>query len=81
MMSRLAAISAAPRKTNAPFHRQTRSTIWPTGIFSAHGIPAQKPSDASSAADSPRCSLTKNVPTTPVSPDTPAATYTINGGK
>ena len=42
MMSRLAAIIDAPGHTSAAFRRQIRSTRWPTGIFSAHGIPVQK---------------------------------------
>ena len=46
----------------------------PSGIFSAHGIPAQKPSAARNSAERPRYSLTKNVPTMPVSPEIPAAT-------
>src|ERR1051326_2616443 len=42
MMRRLAAIIAAPSHTSAAFQRQMRSTTWPTGIFTAHGMPAQK---------------------------------------
>ena len=37
MISRLAAIIAAPSHTSSAFQRQIRSTTWPTGIFSAHG--------------------------------------------
>ena len=54
MMSRLAAISPAPRNTSQLFQRQMRSTRWPSGIFSAHGMPAQKPSAARKEAESPR---------------------------
>ena len=70
----LAAIRLAPRYTSQFFQRQIRSTRCPTGIFSAQGIPAQKPSAARNSAESPRYSLTKKVPTIPVSPETPAAT-------
>jgi hypothetical protein len=45
----------------------------PSGIFSAQGIPTQKLKPARKAAESSRYSLTKNVPTIAVSPDTPAA--------
>jgi len=45
----------------------------PSGIFSAHGIPAQKPSAARNSADRPRYSFTKKVPTMPVRPEMPAA--------
>ncbi len=71
---RLAAISEAPSQTSAALWRQIRSTRWPSGIFSAHGRPAQKPSAARNSADSPRYSLTKKVPTIAVSPEMPAAT-------
>ncbi len=54
MMSRLAAIIAAPSHTSAAFQRQIRSTRWPTGIFSAHGMPAQKASAARNSAESSR---------------------------
>ena len=54
MMSRLAASIAAPSQTSSAFQRQIRSTRWPTGIFSAHGMPAQKPSAARNAADRSR---------------------------
>ena len=74
MISRLAAIRDAPRYTSPAFRFQTRSTMCPSGIFSAHGIPAQKPSAARNSAERPRCSLTKKVPTMPVSPEIPAAT-------
>ena len=46
----------------------------PSGIFSAQGSPAQNPSAARNSADSPRYSLTKNVPTMAVRPEIPAAT-------
>jgi hypothetical protein len=58
-----------------------RSTRWPSGIFNAHGSPAQKPSAARNSAERPRYSLTKKVPTMPVRPETPAAMYTISGGR
>src|SRR5512145_147753 len=58
-----------------------RSTRCPSGIFSAHGIPAQNPSAARNSAERPRYSLTKKVPTMPVRPEIPAAMYTINGGR
>jgi hypothetical protein len=54
MMSRLAAIIPAPSQTSAAFQRQIRSTRWPTGIFSAHGMPAQKRSAARNAGETSR---------------------------
>ena len=82
MMSRLAAIIEAPSHTSSAFQRQIRSTRWPTGIFSAHGMPAQKSSTARNAGEiSSRYSLTKKVPTMPVRPETPYAAYTISGGR
>ena len=80
MMPTLAASSPAPKNTSVSFQRQIRSTKCPTGIFSAHGRPAQKPSAARNSAESPRYSLTKNVPTIPVRPEMPAARYTMSGG-
>ena len=81
MISRLAAMSAAPTHTSHDFQRQIRSTRWPSGIFSTQGMPAQKPSIARNSADSPRYSLMKKVPTMAVSPEMPAAAYTMSGGR
>ena len=39
-------MSPAPRETSRAFQRQMRSTRWPIGIFSAQGMPTQKPSEA-----------------------------------
>ena len=47
--------------------------MWPSGIFSAQGIPAQNASPARKAAERPRYSLMKKVPTMAVSPEIPAA--------
>ena len=71
IMLRLHATSAAPSQTSAPFQRQMMSTRCPSGIFSAQGSPAQNASPARNAADSPRYSLTKNVPTMPVMVEIP----------
>ena len=54
MISRLAAIIDAPSHTSRAFQRQIRSTTWPTGIFSAHGMPAQKSSAARNAGERSR---------------------------
>ena len=54
MMDRLAVMSPAPTNTRTPLKRQRRSTRCPRGILSAQGIPAQKPSAARNAAESPR---------------------------
>ncbi len=63
----------APRYTSPALCFQMRSTRCPSGILSAHGIPAQKPSAARNSADRPRYSFTKKVPTMPVRPEMPAA--------
>ena len=54
MMRRLMATSPAPSQTKRPFQRQITSTRWPSGIFSAQGMPAQKLSPARKAAERPR---------------------------
>ena len=81
MINMLAAIRPAPRYTNPALCRQIRSTIWPSGIFSAQGSVAQKPRAARNWADKLKYSLTKNVPTMAVRPEIPAAAYTMSGGR
>ena len=54
MIRRLAAIMAAPSHTSTAFQRQMRSTTWPTGIFTAQGIPAQNASAARNSAERSR---------------------------
>ena len=40
--------------SNTAFQRQMRSTMWPTGIFIAQGMPAQNPSAARNSAERSR---------------------------
>jgi hypothetical protein len=73
MMPSEAATSPAPSQTSTAFQRQMISTRCPSGIFSAQGSPAQNTSPASVAAEKSRYSLTKNVPTMPVTVEKPKA--------
>ena len=54
MISKLVAINDAPKTTSQPLYRQIKSTRWPTGIFKAQGIIAQKPNAARNSAERPR---------------------------
>ena len=53
MIPRLTVSNPAPNPTSQLFHRQSRSTVWPIGILSAQGMPAQNPSAARNEAESP----------------------------
>ena len=72
IINRLIDTRKAPKYTKYCLRLQYLSIKNPTGIFKAHGMPAQKPIEAMNAAERLKKSLIKKIPTILVNPDIPA---------